>query len=35
MYNSAFQPSGRVEALSYWTVDAIKSRYIKNPGLLV
>jgi gluconate 2-dehydrogenase alpha chain len=24
-----------VGALSYWTVDAIKNRYLKNPGPLV
>ncbi len=34
-HNSAYQPTGLVGALAYWTADAIKNRYIKNPGLLV
>jgi gluconate 2-dehydrogenase alpha chain len=33
-HNSAYQPTGLVGALAYWTADAIKNRYIKNPGLL-
>ncbi|HKQ23094.1 MAG TPA: GMC family oxidoreductase [Burkholderiales bacterium] len=32
--NSGYNPTGTVGALSYWTADAIKSRYVKNPGLL-
>jgi gluconate 2-dehydrogenase alpha chain len=32
--NSGYNPTGTVGALSYWVADAIKSRYIKNPGLL-
>ena len=34
-HNSAYQPTGLVGALAYWTADAIKTKYIKNPGLLV
>jgi gluconate 2-dehydrogenase alpha chain len=34
-HNSSYNPTGPVGALSYWTVDAIKNRYLKNPGPLV
>ena len=34
-HNSAYQPTGLVGALAYWTADAIKNQYIKKPGLLV
>jgi gluconate 2-dehydrogenase alpha chain len=34
-HNSAYNPTGPVGALAYWTVDAIKNRYMKNPGPLV
>ena len=34
-HNSAYQPTGLVGALAYWTADAIKNRYIQKPGLLV
>jgi gluconate 2-dehydrogenase alpha chain len=34
-HNSAYNPTGPVGALSYWTADAITKRYVKNPGLLV
>jgi gluconate 2-dehydrogenase alpha chain len=34
-HNGAYQPTGLVGALSYWTADAIKNRYSKNPGPLV
>ena len=34
-HNGAYQPTGLVGALSYWTADAIKNRYLKNPGPLV
>ncbi len=34
-HNSAYQPTGLVGALTYWTADAIKNRYVKNPGMLV
>jgi len=33
-HNSAYQPTGLVGALAYWTADAIKNQYIKKPGLL-
>jgi gluconate 2-dehydrogenase alpha chain len=34
-HNSAYNPTGPVGALAYWAVDAIKKRYLKNPGSLV
>lgn len=34
-HNASYNPTGPVGALAYWTADAIKKRYIKNPGLLV
>ncbi len=34
-HNAAYQPTGPVGALAYWTADAIKNRYIKNQGMLV
>jgi gluconate 2-dehydrogenase alpha chain len=34
-HNSAYNPTGPVGALAYWAVDAIKGRYLKNPGPLV
>jgi len=34
-HNSAYNPTGLVGALAYWTADAIKNRYLKNPGPLV
>ena len=34
-HNSAYNPTGPVGALAYMTADAIKNRYLKNPGLLV
>jgi gluconate 2-dehydrogenase alpha chain len=33
-HNSAYNPTGPVGALAYWTADAIK-RYVKKPGSLV
>lgn len=33
--NAGYNPTGTVGALTYWAVDAIKSRYLKNPGPLV
>jgi gluconate 2-dehydrogenase alpha chain len=35
VHNAANNPTGPVGALAYWTADAIKNRYIKNPGPLV
>ena len=34
-HNSAYNPTGPLGALSYWTVDAIKNRYLRDPGPLV
>jgi gluconate 2-dehydrogenase alpha chain len=34
-HNASYNPTGPVGALAYWTADAIKKRYIKNPGMLV
>ena len=34
-HNSAYNPTGPVGALAYWAADAIRNRYVKNPGLLV
>ena len=34
-HNSAYNPTGPVGALAYWTADAIKNQYLKNPGRLV
>ncbi len=34
-HNAAYNPTGPVGALAYWTADAIKNKYMKNPGPLV
>src|SRR5262249_12133739 len=34
-HNASYNPTGPVGALAYWTADAIKTRYVKNPGMLV
>ena len=34
-HNSSYNPTGPVGAMTYWLVDAIKNRYLKNPGPLV
>jgi gluconate 2-dehydrogenase alpha chain len=34
-HNASYNPTGPVGALAYWTADAIKNRYVKNPGPLV
>jgi gluconate 2-dehydrogenase alpha chain len=34
-HNSSYNPTGPVGAFTYWLVDAIKNRYLKNPGPLV
>ncbi len=34
-HNSAYNPTGPVGALAYWTADAIKNRYLKNQAPLV
>jgi gluconate 2-dehydrogenase alpha chain len=33
--NAGYNPTGTVGALTYWALDAIKTRYLKNPGPLV
>ncbi|MNT65575.1 Gluconate 2-dehydrogenase flavoprotein precursor [compost metagenome] len=33
--NAAYNPTGTVGALTYWALDAIKNKYLKNPGALV
>jgi gluconate 2-dehydrogenase alpha chain len=33
--NSSYNPTGTIGALTYWAADAIKNRYLKNPGPLV
>src|SRR5947208_1323333 len=35
VHNAANNPTGPVGALAYWTADAIRNRYMKNPGPLV
>jgi len=35
VHNSAYQPTGLVGALAYWTADAIKNKYLKNPDKLI
>ncbi len=34
-HNASYNPTGPVGALAYWTADAIKNHYLKNPGPLV
>ncbi|MDB5865555.1 MAG: gluconate 2-dehydrogenase [Betaproteobacteria bacterium] len=34
-HNSSYNPTGPIGALAYWTADAIKNQYLKNPGPLV
>jgi gluconate 2-dehydrogenase alpha chain len=34
-HNSAYNPTGPVGALAYWTADAITKTYMKKPGPLV
>ena len=33
--NLEFNPTGTLGALAYWTADAIRNRYLRNPGPLV
>jgi gluconate 2-dehydrogenase alpha chain len=33
--NAGYNPTGTVGALTYWAADAIRNRYLKNPGPLV
>lgn len=34
-HNSAYNPTGPVGALAFWAADAIRERYLKNPGALL
>jgi gluconate 2-dehydrogenase alpha chain len=33
--NAGYNPTGTVGALAFWSADAIKNQYLKNPGPLV
>lgn len=33
--NASWNPTGTLGALAYWSIDAIKNKYLKNPGKLV
>ena len=33
--NAGYNPTGTVAALAFWAADAIRNRYLKNPGRLV
>ncbi|HEY6515752.1 MAG TPA: GMC family oxidoreductase [Steroidobacteraceae bacterium] len=33
--NAGYNPTGTVAALAYWSAEAIRTRYLKNPGQLV
>lgn len=33
--NAGYNPTGTVAALAYWSADAIRTRYLKNPGQLL
>jgi gluconate 2-dehydrogenase alpha chain len=33
--NASWNPTGTLGALAYWAIDAIKNKYLKNPGRLV
>jgi gluconate 2-dehydrogenase alpha chain len=33
--NASWNPTGTLGALTYWSIDAIKNKYLKNPGPLV
>jgi gluconate 2-dehydrogenase alpha chain len=35
VHNASYNPTGPVGALAYWLADAIKTRYVKDPGPLV
>src|SRR5262249_43541406 len=34
-HNSAYDPTGTVGALAYWTTDTIRTRYLRQPGPLI
>jgi gluconate 2-dehydrogenase alpha chain len=33
--NAGYNPTGTVGALTYWSAEAIRNQYLKNPGPLV
>jgi gluconate 2-dehydrogenase alpha chain len=33
--NAGYNPTGTVAALAYWSADAIRNQYLKNPGQLL
>jgi gluconate 2-dehydrogenase alpha chain len=33
--NPGYNPTGTVGALAFWTLDALRDQYLKNPGPLV
>jgi gluconate 2-dehydrogenase alpha chain len=33
--NAGYNPTGTVGALAYWSAEAIRTQYLKNPGPLV
>jgi gluconate 2-dehydrogenase alpha chain len=33
--NPGYNPTGTVAALAYWAAEAIRSKYLKNPGRLI
>ncbi len=33
--NAGYNPTGTLAALAYWSADAIRNQYLKNPGPLV
>jgi gluconate 2-dehydrogenase alpha chain len=33
--NASWNPTNTLGALTYWAIDAIKNKYLKNPGRLV
>jgi len=33
--NASWNPTGTLGALTYWVADALKNKYLKNPGRLV
>ena len=33
--NASWNPSGTLGALTYWAIEAIKNKYLTNPGHLV
>lgn len=34
-HNSGYNPTGPVGAMAYWAADAIRNKYLKNPGPLI